>query len=48
MAVALAAVGLSTDMAALRRAGARPLLLGLVLWLAVGATSLGLQQLPHL
>ena len=45
IAVALAAVGLSTDVAALRRAGARPLLLGLILWVAVAATSLGLQQL---
>ncbi|MEU4237125.1 putative sulfate exporter family transporter [Actinoplanes sp. NPDC026619] len=45
VAVALAAVGLSTDVAALRRAGPRPLLLGLVLWIAVAATSLGLQQL---
>jgi uncharacterized membrane protein YadS len=45
IAVALAAVGLSTDVAALRRAGPRPLLLGLVLWVAVSVTSLGLQSL---
>lgn len=45
IAIALAAVGLSTDVAALRRAGARPLLLGLILWVAVSLTSLGL---PHL
>ncbi|GIM93915.1 YeiH family protein [Paractinoplanes toevensis] len=45
VAVALAAVGLSTDVAALRRAGPRPLLLGFVLWVSVAATSLGLQQL---
>lgn len=45
IAVALAAVGLSTDVAALRRAGARPLLLGLILWAAVSTTSLGLQYL---
>jgi uncharacterized integral membrane protein (TIGR00698 family) len=44
IAVALAAVGLSTDVAALRRAGARPLLLGLILWVAVSATSLLLQM----
>jgi uncharacterized integral membrane protein (TIGR00698 family) len=44
IAVALAAVGLSTDVAALRRAGARPLLLGLILWVAVSLTSLGLQH----
>jgi uncharacterized integral membrane protein (TIGR00698 family) len=46
IAIALGAVGLSTDVAALRRAGARPLLLGLILWLAVSLTSLGLQHLP--
>ncbi|MET8908983.1 putative sulfate exporter family transporter [Micromonospora sp. NPDC004551] len=45
IAVALAGVGLSTDVAALRRTGARPLLLGLILWAAVSATSLGLQFL---
>jgi uncharacterized integral membrane protein (TIGR00698 family) len=45
IAVALAAVGLSTDVAALRRAGARPLLLGLILWVAVSVTSLSLQYL---
>lgn len=41
--VALTAVGLSTDLPALRRAGAKPLLLGSVLWVAVAATSLTLQ-----
>ncbi|WP_412738653.1 YeiH family protein [Krasilnikovia sp. MM14-A1259] len=45
IAIALAAVGLSTDVAALRRAGGRPLLLGLILWAAVSVTSLGLQHL---
>jgi uncharacterized integral membrane protein (TIGR00698 family) len=40
IAVALAAIGLSTDAAALRRAGWRPLLLGAVLWVLVAATSL--------
>jgi uncharacterized integral membrane protein (TIGR00698 family) len=44
IAVALAAVGLSTDVGALRRAGVRPLLLGLILWVAVSLTSLGLQH----
>jgi len=47
IAIALAAVGLSTDVAALRRAGARPLLLGLILWIAVSVTSLGLQYVTH-
>lgn len=41
--VALSAIGLSTDAGALRRAGHRPLMLGLVLWIAVAATSLLLQ-----
>ncbi|MFF5229606.1 YeiH family protein [Dactylosporangium sp. NPDC000521] len=45
IAIALAGVGLSTDVAAMRRAGVRPLLLGLILWVAVSATSLGLQHL---
>lgn len=45
--IALAAIGLSTDAAALRRAGARPLLLGFLLWIAVAATSLGVQYLTR-
>ncbi len=45
VAVALSAIGLSTDVAALRRAGARPLLLGALLWVTVAAASLGLQAL---
>ncbi len=40
---ALAAIGLSTRPAAMRRAGWRPLLLGAVLWAAVGVSSLLLQ-----
>jgi uncharacterized integral membrane protein (TIGR00698 family) len=41
--VALAGIGLSTHLGTLRRLGGRPLLLGAVLWLAVGSTSLLLQ-----
>lgn len=41
--VALAAIGMSTDVAAFRKAGPRPLILGGVLWVIVSATSLGLQ-----
>lgn len=41
--VALAGIGLSTHLGTLRRVGSRPLLLGAVLWLAVGTTSLLLQ-----
>lgn len=43
--VALTAVGMSTDVAAVRRAGPRPLLLGLVLWAAVTVTSLLMQSI---
>jgi len=43
IAVALAAIGLSTDISALRRTGPRPLLLGGILWVLVSMTSLALQ-----
>jgi uncharacterized integral membrane protein (TIGR00698 family) len=39
--VALAAVGLSIDLAGLRRTGARPIVLGAALWVTVSALSLG-------
>jgi uncharacterized integral membrane protein (TIGR00698 family) len=42
---ALAGIGLSLRPQDLRRAGHRPLLLGVLLWLAVAASSLGLQAL---
>ena len=45
VAMALSAIGLSTDVSALRRAGAKPLLLGALLWVTVTAASLGLQLL---
>ena len=41
---ALAAIGLSTDVGGLRRAGIRPVLLGLLLWITVALTSLLLQS----
>ncbi|WP_157683289.1 YeiH family protein [Microlunatus soli] len=43
--VALSAIGLTTDIAALRRAGGRPLLLGALLWVTVTLSSLALQLL---
>jgi uncharacterized integral membrane protein (TIGR00698 family) len=43
VSVALSAIGLSTNVAALRKAGHRPLLLGALLWITVAAASLGLQ-----
>ena len=45
VAVALSAIGLSTNVPALRKAGPRPLLLGALLWITVAAASLGLQAL---
>jgi uncharacterized integral membrane protein (TIGR00698 family) len=43
--VALSAVGLSIDVAALRRTGTRPIAFGALLWLVVSVTSLGLEAL---
>lgn len=43
IAVALSAIGLSTDLPALRRTGHRPLVLGAALWVLVSVTSLLLQ-----
>jgi uncharacterized integral membrane protein (TIGR00698 family) len=43
--MALSAIGVSTDVRGLVRAGYRPLLLGLGLWVSVGVTSLALQLL---
>lgn len=40
---ALAAIGLSTDVGRIRRAGLRPLALGAILWVTVGLTSIALQ-----
>lgn len=45
VSVALSAIGLSTNLTALRSAGGRPLLLGALLWITVAASSLGLQAL---
>jgi uncharacterized integral membrane protein (TIGR00698 family) len=45
IAIALVAIGLSTDVRALRPAGLRPLVLGFALWVAVASTSLTLQYL---
>jgi len=41
--LALTGIGLSTRLASLRAAGVRPILLGGVLWVAVGVASLLLQ-----
>lgn len=45
IATALAAIGLSTNFGHIRRAGLRPLMLGAILWVTVGLTSLALQAL---
>ncbi|HEU0257019.1 MAG TPA: putative sulfate exporter family transporter, partial [Microbacteriaceae bacterium] len=45
IATALAGIGLSTDVAGLRRAGWRPLLLGAILWILVACTSLAVIRL---
>jgi uncharacterized integral membrane protein (TIGR00698 family) len=43
--VALSAIGLSIDLAGLRRTGPRPIVLGAALWLVVSVASLSLQAL---
>ena len=45
--LALAAIGLSTDIRRFRAAGVRPLLLGFLLWVTVAAASLLLQAATH-
>jgi uncharacterized integral membrane protein (TIGR00698 family) len=47
LVVALFLIGLSLSRAALSRVGARPLILGIVLWLVVAIASLPLALLPH-
>jgi uncharacterized integral membrane protein (TIGR00698 family) len=44
ISVALAAIGLQTELPKLLRAGARPLLLGFILWVAVAVSSLAIQR----
>jgi uncharacterized integral membrane protein (TIGR00698 family) len=44
ISIALAAIGVQTEVARLARSGARPLALGFVLWIAVAAVSLLLQR----
>jgi uncharacterized integral membrane protein (TIGR00698 family) len=45
--VALSGIGLSTRLASLRAAGRRPLLLGAILWMCVGLSSVLLQAATH-
>jgi uncharacterized integral membrane protein (TIGR00698 family) len=44
ISIALAAIGMQTEVARLARSGARPLALGFVLWIAVAAVSVLLQR----
>jgi len=46
--VALAGVGLGTEMAKIRAAGLRPLVLGAVLWIAIALSSLAIAHLARL
>lgn len=48
ISIALAAIGLQTELARLLRAGARPLALGFVLWVAVALSSLAIQHVTGL
>jgi uncharacterized integral membrane protein (TIGR00698 family) len=46
--VALSGVGLSADADAIRTAGARPALLGLILWIAIAISSLAIAHITHI
>ncbi|GAC1500335.1 MAG: YeiH family protein [Vulcanimicrobiaceae bacterium] len=46
--VAMSGTGLSADFGKIRQAGMRPLLLGLLLWVTIAASSLGIASLAHL
>ncbi len=46
--VALAGVGLGTDIQRIRAAGIRPLVLGAILWAAIAVSSLAIGRLAHL
>jgi len=46
--VALAGVGLGTDIARIRAAGVRPLVLGAILWVAIATSSLLIARVLHL
>ena len=45
--VALAGVGLATDVRAMLGVGAKPFLLGVALWIVIGVLGLGLAQVYH-
>ena len=42
--MAMAAIGLNTDLVKLIRTGGKPILMGLCCWLAIAAVSLGMQH----
>ena len=46
--MAMAAIGLNTDLMKLVKSGAKPLLMGLICWICIAAASLGMQHLLNL
>ena len=46
--MAMAAIGLNTDLVKLVKSGAKPLLMGLICWICIAAASLGMQHLINL
>ena len=46
--MAMAAIGLNTDLVKLVRSGAKPILMGLICWICIAAASLGMQHLLNL
>ncbi len=46
--MAMAAIGLNTDLVKLVKSGAKPILMGLICWICIAAASLGMQHLLNL
>ena len=43
--MAMAAIGLNTDLVKLVRSGAKPILMGLICWICIAAVSLAMQHM---
>ena len=46
--MAMAAIGLNTDLVKLVKSGGKPILMGLICWICIAAASLGMQHLLNL
>ena len=46
--MAMAAIGLNTDLVKLIKTGGKPIFMGLCCWIAIAAVSLGMQHVLHI